>query len=163
MKVSYINYQETASFSPTVLKYLDQSPELNPFLSYWPTLDGFEKLLKNKQVTVNRKLLVDTLQKQYGKILEKDSKVLSNLETLLLKNTFTVTTGHQLNLFTGPLYFIYKIVTAINLAKKLTEQFPEKNFVPIYWMASEDHDFEEINHVFLHEKKIFGNLKHTEL
>src|SRR5690606_12180634 len=63
-------------------------------------------------------------------------------------------TGHQLNLFTGPLYFIYKIVTTINLALELKIAYPEKNFVPVYWMATEDHDFEEINHVNVDEKNI---------
>ena len=62
------------------------------------------------------------------------------------KNTFTVTTGHQLNLFTGPLYFLYKIVSAINLAARLKKEFPKDNFVPVYWMATEDHDFEEIQY-----------------
>jgi uncharacterized protein YllA (UPF0747 family) len=64
------------------------------------------------------------------------------------ENTFTVTTGHQLNIYTGPLYVIYKLVSTINLARKLQEAYPAQRFVPIYWMATEDHDFEEINHFF---------------
>jgi bacillithiol biosynthesis cysteine-adding enzyme BshC len=74
-------------------------------------------------------------------------------------NTFTITTGHQLNIFTGPLYFIYKIVTAINLAKDLKAKFPECNFVPVYWMATEDHDFEEINHVKVEDRKLTWDKK----
>ena len=50
-----------------------------------------------------------------------------------------------MNLFTGPLYFLYKIISTINLCKELQKKYPENNFVPIYWMATEDHDFEEIN------------------
>ncbi|WP_416171478.1 bacillithiol biosynthesis protein BshC [Algoriphagus boritolerans] len=73
------------------------------------------------------------------------------------KKTFTVTTGHQLNLFTGPLYFIYKIVSTINLAKNLQSAYPEYHFVPVYWMASEDHDFEEINNFKLDGKKYQWN------
>ncbi|TDA74551.1 bacillithiol biosynthesis BshC, partial [Halomonas marinisediminis] len=68
-----------------------------------------------------------------------------NIQLLKEENTFTVTTGHQLNLFTGPLYFLYKIVSTINLCEQLKTEFPKQNFVPIYWMATEDHDFEEIN------------------
>jgi bacillithiol biosynthesis cysteine-adding enzyme BshC len=68
-----------------------------------------------------------------------------------------VTTGHQLCLFTGPLYFIYKIASTINLCKALKTNFPEKDFVPVYWMASEDHDFEEINHAFAFGKKVMWN------
>ncbi|MEM7110661.1 MAG: bacillithiol biosynthesis cysteine-adding enzyme BshC, partial [Bacteroidota bacterium] len=66
---------------------------------------------------------------------------------------FTVTTGHQLNLFTGPLYVIYKIITVINTCRHLAEQYPDYNFVPLYWMASEDHDFEEIDHFRFDGKK----------
>src|SRR5690606_41286324 len=65
--------------------------------------------------------------------------------SLSQSNTFTITTGHQLNLFTGPLYFFYKIISTINLCKELKIAYPKQDFVPIYWMATEDHDFEEIN------------------
>ena len=157
MNASYIDYQETQSFSSTILRYLDQDPQLSPFLSHWPTLEGFSELLRNKSVGVDRTLLVDVLKEQYARNIhfdQTDQKVQKNIELLNLENTFTITTGHQLNLFTGPLYFIFKIVTTINLARELTIQFPEKNFVPIYWMASEDHDFAEINHTYIHGKKI---------
>ncbi|RYG20080.1 MAG: bacillithiol biosynthesis cysteine-adding enzyme BshC, partial [Chitinophagaceae bacterium] len=83
-----------------------------------------------------------------------NNAVSHNIRSLADENTFTVTTGHQLNLFTGTLYFIYKIVTTINLALELKIANPDKNFVPIYWMATEDHDFEEINHVNVDEKDI---------
>ena len=157
MNASYINYQETQSFSPTILRYLEQDSQLSPFLSHWPTLDRFSELLRNKSVEVDRTLLVGVLKEQYARNIhfdQNDQNVEQNIELLNLKNTFTVTTGHQLNLFTGPLYFIFKIVTTINLARELAIQFPEKNFVPIYWMASEDHDFAEINHTYIHGKKI---------
>ena len=77
----------------------------------------------------------------------------SNIEMLKGDNTFTITTGHQLNIFTGPLFFIYKIISTINIAKKLSALYPEYNFVPVYWMATEDHDFEEINHVFVNDER----------
>src|SRR5690606_24227858 len=59
---------------------------------------------------------------------------------------FTVVTGHQLNLFTGPVCFLYKIISTINVCKELKATYPEYNFVPIYWMATEDHDFDEFNY-----------------
>ncbi|GIS08121.1 MAG: hypothetical protein CM15mP112_02330 [Flavobacteriales bacterium] len=67
-------------------------------------------------------------------------------------NTYTVTTGHQLCLFTGPLFFIYKIFSTINLVEKLTEKYPNNNFVPLFWLASEDHDLNEINHFYVNNK-----------
>ena len=66
-------------------------------------------------------------------------------------------TGHQLNLFTGPLYFAYKIVSTIKLANELGERYPENHFVPVYWMGTEDHDFEEVNHFNFQGKEIRWN------
>ncbi|MBC7745727.1 MAG: bacillithiol biosynthesis cysteine-adding enzyme BshC [Flavobacterium sp.] len=152
MKATYINYSDTNNFAATVLSYLDQDSKLSSFISQKPTSEGFGKLLANKRVTANRDILLSVLKEQY---LNFDSPlVAANIELLKNQNTFTVTTGHQLNLFTGPLYFIYKIVTAINLSVELKGTFPDKDFVPIYWMATEDHDFEEINHTYIGGKKI---------
>ena len=83
------------------------------------------------------------LSDQYSQV-KNTGKVQENIELLKRENTFTVTTGHQLSLFTGPLYFILKILHVIKLSEKLKKEFPSQNFVPIYWMATEDHDFEEI-------------------
>ncbi|NHW59078.1 bacillithiol biosynthesis BshC, partial [Escherichia coli] len=87
-----------------------------------------------------REVLVKVIQEQYEGI-ELSSSQKENLEALLKENTFTITTGHQLNLFTGPVFFIYKILQTIKTSVYLKEQFPEKHFVPIFWMATEDHDF----------------------
>ena len=96
--------------------------------------------------------MVEAITRQYeGVDMSQPSK--KNIEHLSNDNCFTITTGHQLNLFTGPLYFIYKIISAINLAKELKEKYSENNFVPVYWMATEDHDFEEINHFNLFNKE----------
>jgi bacillithiol biosynthesis cysteine-adding enzyme BshC len=92
---------------------------------------------------VSRELLVRTLNDQY-KGLEKEPKLAHNIGLLLNENTFTVCTAHQPNLLTGYLYFIYKIVHAIRLADDLNKEFPHKNFVPVYYMGSEDNDLEEL-------------------
>lgn len=153
MKAKYISYQDTHSFSNLVLDYVNDVEFLKSFYSYRPDMDGLKKAVDNHHFIGDRKILVQVLQQQYQQI--KVNKAVShNIELLLNKDTYTVTTGHQLNLFTGPLYFIYKIVTTINLALELKIAYPEKNFVPVYWMATEDHDFEEINHVNVDEKNI---------
>ncbi|MGI4728944.1 MAG: bacillithiol biosynthesis cysteine-adding enzyme BshC [Janthinobacterium lividum] len=159
MDATYINYAETGSFSPTVIKYLENNVALKPFYGFRPDLDGFRQLLQHKKNIGKRSILTETLQDQYKKLPVKEVSELTrlNLDLLNQENTFTITTGHQLNIFTGPLYFIFKIVTAINLAKDLKAEFQDKNFVPIYWMASEDHDFAEINHTQIGGKKIAWN------
>ncbi len=156
MEALYIDYKETGGFSPTVIDYLEDNPTLRPFYSQRPDLNGFAEILKTKKVIADRKILVEILQKQYGDgvPLGNSHLVSQNLNLLNSDNTYTVTTGHQLNIFAGPLYFIYKIVTAIKLTQQLKVAHPDKNFVPVYWMASEDHDFAEINYTNIGGKKV---------
>jgi len=92
-----------------------------------------------------RNVLVETLKKQSNDITCSELQ-LKNIESLRNAGTFTVTTGHQLNLFAGPVFFIYKILQTIKTAALLNDCFPDNKVVPVFWMATEDHDFEEINH-----------------
>ena len=158
MEASCISYKETGYFSPTVIDYIDDKAALRPFYSQRPDFNGFAELLKHKKVVADRKILVEVLTEQYSKISDFgfsiSDLVSENINLLNDANTYTVTTGHQLNIFAGPLYFIYKIVTAIKLSRQLKEKFPDKNFVPVYWMASEDHDFAEINYTTIGGKKV---------
>ncbi|MCB0479071.1 MAG: bacillithiol biosynthesis cysteine-adding enzyme BshC [Crocinitomicaceae bacterium] len=111
-----------------------------------------------KQATVRefsdqkRMVLVDSLKKQYEN-LELSPKVSSNIDLLLQSNVFTITTGHQLNIFTGPLFFFYKILQVINITEELNKNNQNQKFVPIFWMASEDHDFDEIAQFSIGDKK----------
>ncbi len=162
MDAACIDYKDTGSFSPTVIDYLENLPALAPFYGQRPDLDGFTQLLKSKKVIADRNILVSVLKKQYafesGSAAVRQSlgidAVLNNIDLLAQSNTYTITTGHQLNIFAGPLYFLYKIVTAIKLSRQLKQQFPDKDFVPVYWMASEDHDFAEINYTNIGGKKV---------
>lgn len=155
MNLQKIPFRSTQAFSEVFLKYMEAHPSLRPFYSRFPEIKNFEGQIREKSAfpEATRKTLVDTLQKQYSKIQSPYSPVKDNILALLKKNTFTVTTGHQLNIFTGPLYFIYKIVTVINTCRQLSSQYPESRFVPVYWMASEDHDYEEIKSFRLGGKK----------
>jgi bacillithiol biosynthesis cysteine-adding enzyme BshC len=104
--------------------------------------------------------LANTLKAQYQEITTT-AETSRNIELLRKDNSFTITTGHQLNIGTGPLYFIYKIISTINLCKQLQEAYPEQHFVPVYWMATEDHDLEEINHLYVKNKKVVWNKQGT--
>lgn len=160
-----LNYRNTGYFSKLICDYLDQDPALKPFYNRFPNLENFKDQIEEKSSfgKENRKILVEALLEQYADLgkASDTSKSSENIKLLEDGKTFTVTTGHQLNLFTGPLYFLYKIVSTINLSRKLKEAYPENNFVPVYWMATEDHDFEEINFINLfggrlHWNKEFG-------
>jgi bacillithiol biosynthesis cysteine-adding enzyme BshC len=139
--------------------YLDQKTNLQSLYNRFPTLENFEGQILEKQANfddTSRKTLVSVLQKQYLNI-ETSALTKQNIDTLSNSNTFTVTTGHQLNLFSGPLYFLYKIISTINLTTELKAKYPTYHFVPIYWMATEDHDFEEINYFSFKGKKFHWN------
>lgn len=163
MPTDCISYQNSGYFSTLIQDYLDQKPALQSLYNHFPTLENFEKQIAEKQSNFNhnnRVPLVETLKKQYQSIEISDLSK-QNIELLALENTFTITTGHQLNLFSGPLYFLYKIISTINLTKELKSKYPSYNFIPIYWMATEDHDFEEINYFNFKGKKFRWNKEST--
>ena len=141
MTLKKVDLRNTGQFPALLLDYLDKKPSLEEFYNIYPTLENAEKVIEGRMNfdIEKRKTLVQVLEKQYhGSPFKPDFSTLSD------SKTFTVTTGHQLNIFAGPLYIIYKIVTTIKLAQELKQAYPEYNFVPVYWMATEDHDFEEI-------------------
>lgn len=154
-----IPFHKTGYFSKTICDYLDENKAIEPFFNNFPNLKGFKKQIEEKRMSgraESRPFLVKSLKNQYQNIkTSKDTE--QNIQSLIKENTFTITTGHQLNLFTGPLYFLYKIVATINLAKRLKVEFPKENFVPVYWMATEDHDFDEINYFNFNGRKIRWN------
>lgn len=154
MQLHKIALADTHSFSSFFLDYISQKDSLKNFYHRFPLVENFKGQVQEKKSfpQQNRDVLFKSLSSQYEGIKTSDS-VSSNLNSLKDSKTFTVTTGHQLNIFTGPLYFIYKIVTVINACQKLKTVYPEYNFVPVYWMASEDHDYDEIKSFRLYGKK----------
>ena len=159
MPTHTIAFKDTNYFSSLICDYLDEKDALKPLYNRFPLIENFKAQIEDKKGTFNdsnRKVLVEVLQNQYAQV-ETSEATKTHIEFLGDSNTFTITTGHQLNLFTGPLYFLYKIISAINLAKELKQKYPDYNFVPVYWMASEDHDFEEINYFNFKGKKIQWN------
>jgi bacillithiol biosynthesis cysteine-adding enzyme BshC len=163
MPTDCISFQNSGYFTDLIIDYLNQKPNLQSLYNRFPILENFESQIQEKQANFNdshRKILVTVLKQQYetvavSKLTEQNIELLSN------SDSFTVTTGHQLNLFTGPLYFLYKIISTINLTKELKTKYPNSNFVPIYWMATEDHDFEEINYFTFKGKKFRWNTEST--
>jgi bacillithiol synthase len=154
-------YRHTGAFAKIVLDYIDQSPALKPFYANPPGLNGIQKTIDSRRkFPTDRKTLVAELKKQYSAI-GLTPEVQKNIESLLSPETFTVTTAHQNNLFTGPLYFIYKIVHAIRLAEHLNTSFKSNYFVPVFYMGSEDADLAELNHINLDGQKWEWKTKQT--
>lgn len=150
----YISYESTGYFSKLVVDYINSDGKLRQFYKHPVSAEGIKASVEErKKYNTPRTTLVNELRKQYEGIgltaLQQD-----NLQKLLLENTFTICTAHQPNIFTGHLYFIYKIVHAIKLADHLNKLVPENNFVPVYYMGSEDADLDELGYINLNGKKL---------
>lgn len=154
-------YRQTAAFNRIVLDYIDQAEAIRPFSQHAPTLQGLQKAMAERQLfPTNREVLVAELTRQYETVTTTDL-VKQNIRSLLSEQTFTITTAHQNNLFTGPLYFIYKILHVIRLARQLNETWPDKHFVPVFYIGSEDADLEELNHTWVSGDKLEWNTHQT--
>jgi len=156
-----IPYGQTHSFSKIVLDYLNESEALQSFYHLFPRRESLAAAIKAKsQHHQNRQLLSDALTAQYQN-LDKTPALTNNIGLLKQPNTFTITTAHQPNIFTGPLYFVYKILHAVKLAEYCHSLYPEYNFVPVYYMGSEDADLDELGHIYLNGEKLEWNTKQT--
>jgi bacillithiol biosynthesis cysteine-adding enzyme BshC len=141
--------------SSLVKDYLAEKKELKPFYSYPPRMQGLTEALSRRQFSSEqRATLTDALVRQYGILLDREDSqdIKEVIEKFRDPHTFTVTTGHQLSVYTGPAYFIYKIASVINLAKNLQASGENCTIIPVFWMASEDHDFDEIAEVSFYGK-----------
>jgi len=149
----HIPFSSTHVFSTLINDYLEGKGTALDFVQYAPNLEGYRAAIEGrKKHPINRNLLFEVLTKQYSNLPQE--KAVNNQIALLKKETtFVVTTAHQPNLFTGPLYFFYKIIHAIQLAASLKAAFPECNFVPVYYMGSEDADLEEVGSFNLDQTK----------
>lgn len=141
-----IDFQHIPSIPQLIKDFLGK--KLDGFQNNTFGLDNFKNQISEKQQSYaddKRELLYNAIfaQNQEEQLSPKQLEYLFSLKD---NNTFTIATGHQLNLFTGPVFFIYKILQTIKTAEFLKSNFPEHNFVPVFWMATEDHDFDEINH-----------------
>ncbi len=164
MDITSISLRSSKQFPDIVCDYQENDPFLAPFYQFRPDISSYGAAIEKRAnfSTVTREILVNTLLKQYhdaGISFSGFEKVKENIDLLRSEKTFTVTTGHQLCLLTGPLYFHFKILTTIKLALSLKKAYPGYHFVPVFWMASEDHDFAEINHVNIFNKRFTWELE----
>ena len=154
LKVERIAYPNTYSFSKLVNDYVSGVASLTPFYQFAPDMEGLKASIEQRKIhQPDRKVLVEALRQQYAGYTLTASQ-LANLDALANENSFTITTAHQPNIFTGPLYFIYKILHAIKLAAHLKQELPQYEFVPVYYMGSEDADLDELGHFYVEGEKI---------
>ena len=149
----YIPYSDTGKFTKIVSDYINEAPALKDFYEHHVNIEGIKSAIaQRKKYATNRRLLVDELTHQYKDLKDCDA-IQSNINELLSESTFTICTAHQPNIFTGHLYFIYKILHIIKLADTLKKELPAYNFVPVFFIGSEDADLEELNHIVIDREK----------
>lgn len=154
-QVSFVPVAETGYFSNLIKDYLASSETLKPFYQFELSNQGLiQAIEQRKQFPVDRILLQQTIKRQYES-LTLSTAAQSNLDLLSKPTTFTVTSAHQPNLLTGYLYFIYKIIHSVSLTKHLKSLSPEHDFVPIFYIGSEDNDLEELGH-FKYAGKLYN-------
>ncbi len=154
MKIEKIEYSEVSAISFKDLAYINMEPFLRNFYNYIPHIDTFSQVIADrKKYPVDRELLTEVLQENYSKI-EPSTLQLKNIEALKSDNTFTIITAHQPSLLGGPLYYVLKIASVVNLCRQLNSKYPEYTFVPTFVSGGEDHDFEEIDHLHLFGKTV---------
>ena len=154
MEIHWLPFDAVPQLAFKDVAYATGHPALRPFYKYPVTLEAFARVIEDKQQDeVDRDLLVRVLESQYAG-LSAPQVVKNHIQDLRSARTFTVVTAHQPVLFTGPLYYVYKIFSTINLAEQLRASYPDYNFVPVFVNGAEDHDFDEINHANVFGKKL---------
>ncbi|MEK0413765.1 MAG: bacillithiol biosynthesis cysteine-adding enzyme BshC [Bacteroidota bacterium] len=156
-----VAYPLTGYFSNLVSDYLEANQKLDPFYTHPPNINGIKAaMVARDSFNTPRQGLVDTLNKQYEGV-KVSELVNANIQSLNNGKTYTITTAHQPNIFTGPLYFIYKIAHTIALSRSLEKQIPGAHFVPVYYMGSEDADIDELGFVTIGGQKLVWQTKQT--
>lgn len=144
-----LSFEQINLLNRTQLSIASNQEELSDFINNSYTQENFLKQIDLKKESFsgqNRKLIAQYFKDLYSKI-ECPEELNDNIYNLSNPNSFTITTGHQLTLFGGPAFFFNKIIHIISLCESLNKCYPKYHFTPVFWMASEDHDYDEIKEV----------------
>lgn len=151
--VSFIDYVNLPhgenGFSNLFLDYISNAPGLSRYFEHnFQSFDSLPAFAENcPKRLAHRETLVEVLTDQNRRFGITNETTFENIRSLGHEATFAIVTGQQVGILTGPLYTIYKTITAIKLARKLSENYPQYRFIPVFWLEGEDHDFEEVNHI----------------
>lgn len=153
MQPHCIPYAATHRFTPLVLDYLAQAQVLRELYTYAPDLNGLRNAAEQRTFDpASRLALCTAIAAQYNGMASPEA-VLDNLAALRRPDALTITTGHQLCLFGGPLYVTFKILNVVRLARTMSSELG-RPVLPVFWMATEDHDRAEIDHTYINGTKV---------
>ncbi len=165
MQVEHVSRRETF-FHNDFLEAYYFSDRLSHLRTYSPTISEVKQAIQAKSnfSDVQRKILATDLWRQYQDAridIPENTTVFKNIKSLELENTFTITTGQQIHIGLGPLYVFYKILDVLAIAAECKELHPNYNFVPVFWMATEDHDLQEIQSVNVYNQSFTWDTTQT--
>jgi bacillithiol synthase len=152
--VEWLDYRqlppESGGFSELFFDLLYEFKEVERFFPYnFRDPHAFQSMMSQIDGrSYNRLLLVKVLEEQ-NREFGSTAKAIDNVSLLLKPTTYAIVTGQQVGLFGGPLYTVLKTITTIKLAERLKQKYPQSDFVPVFWIEGEDHDFAEMNHISL--------------
>lgn len=148
-----IPYEKVNQFSHFDHLFAADQNVFKDLIPFNTSIEQIGESIKSKtDQNINRDLLSDMLTDQYKQNgIDKKEHLITLLKD---KNTFTITTAHQPYLFGGPLYFVFKILSAVKLAAQCRKAYPDYNFIPVFYIGGEDHDLEESNHTRIFQKDV---------
>ena len=146
----FINFSDIPKHQNLFLDYLYEFENVQEYYKHnfrnkenFPLLfKAISESRKNKQIDLS-----SILKNQYSTLQNISGNTLRNIESLNDENTIAIVTGQQVGILGGPLYTIYKVITAIRLAKQYNEKYEGYNFVPVFWLEGDDHDFNEVRSI----------------
>ncbi|KMK77109.1 bacillithiol biosynthesis cysteine-adding enzyme BshC [Alkalihalobacillus pseudalcaliphilus] len=149
MEVKDISHSNEAGF---LKDYIEGEPKVKSFFHYGiDEQNKYQKRLEDIRArSYNREALVSSLR-QFHERLNLSPQSLERIHTLVRDDAVVIVGGQQAGLLTGPMYTFYKALTTVKLAKE-QEQKLGVPVVPVFWIAGEDHDLDEIRYVFSQEK-----------
>lgn len=144
---------ETLPHQPKLLRdYVHSFERVAPFFPHKPDWETILGAVRSLEYPAERRAEVSAILRQQNELLGAGEAVLANL-VRFEKGAVGVVSGQQVGLFSGPCYAIYKAIAAVRIAKELTEHGVDA--VPVFWMATEDHDLDEVRHTaFFHNGKL---------
>lgn len=145
----FVNFSDIPGHQNLFLDYLYNFEKVSSFYKHnFRNREDYVNIFKeiSSSDKAPRQKLVDLINEQYTGF-NPSNKTAQNIKLLENEKTLAVVTGQQLGMLGGPMYTFYKIFTAIKLAKHLSERYDDYNFVPVFWLESDDHDVEEVSSI----------------
>ena len=126
------------------VRFVDDFPSVSPFYAHRPDFESVKKVAQSLEFPAERRKEITAILRRQNESLSSSAATRRNLDRLE-QGAVVVVSGQQVGLFSGPAYAFYKALTAVQIAQELTEAgIPA---VPVFWMATEDHDLDEVRHV----------------